>query len=181
MRKSWRSPVLVVATLLGAVLPFSAGVAVADVTLASAPLHASAAVPPAPEPPTVAATDAPDTQPAAADAPAEVSAPAPAPAPSPCAEALDWVAGAGLTLPAGVGYHCPSTEFAHNGAACWYSEACPGQAFIAVNMDRMPGASVEYLHHVVAHEICHILDWQATSWTTEESADACAAAHGAPG
>lgn len=167
-RLSPRGALLTAALLafVSLVLAFSEA-GMADVTLASAPLRPAPAAPPA----AVAATDGPVAEPAAPEAPAA----------GPCAEALDWVAGAGLPLPAGVGYHCPSTEFDHNGAACWYSEACPGLAFIAVNLDRMPDASVEYLHHVVAHEVCHIVDWQSAPWTTEAGADACAAAHGAPG
>ena len=104
----------------------------------------------------------------------------PPPAPSPCSDALAWVAAAGLPLPAGVGFHCPSTQFPHQGAACWHGAPCPRSGFIAINMDRLIGTSVEYLRHVVAHEVCHILDFQATGWSSEASADACAAAHGAP-
>jgi hypothetical protein len=77
----------------------------------------------------------------------------------PCADALAWVAGAGLSLPAGVGYHCPSDEFPHHGAACWNPALCSGAPFIAVNLDLMAGTGTSYLHHVVAHEICHILDF----------------------
>ena len=54
-------------------------------------------------------------------------------------------------------------------------------AHIAINMDRLLGTSTDYLRHVVAHEVCHILDWQNKGWTTEAGADACAAAAGAPG
>ncbi len=125
--------------------------------------------------------------PAPASTPAEVveapSAPAPADPvaePDPCADALSWVADAGLPLPPGVGYHCPSTEFAHHGAACWNNRYCPRTGFIAVNLDLIGDPTPEYLRHVVAHEVCHILEFQATGWSTEASADACAAAHGAP-
>jgi hypothetical protein len=100
---------------------------------------------------------------------------------TPCAEALSWVAAAGLSLPAGAGYHCPSTEFPHQGAACWHAAACPGGRFIAVNMELMGPVSPAYLHHVVAHEVCHILQFDASGNSTEAEADACAAAHGAPG
>jgi len=80
-----------------------------------------------------------------------------------------------------VGYHCPSSQFAHHGAACWNNGTyCPRGGFIAINMDLMAGTSTDYLRHVVAHEICHILEFQAAGRTTEASADACAAAHGAP-
>lgn len=102
-------------------------------------------------------------------------------APDPCADALNWVAAAGLPLPAGVGYHCPSTQFAHQGAACWNGSPCRGSGFIAINMDLLAGTSTAYLRHVVAHEVCHILDFQEIGDTTEAGADACAAAHGASG
>ncbi|HUR22907.1 MAG TPA: hypothetical protein VMZ73_03440 [Acidimicrobiales bacterium] len=133
---------------------------------------------------------APDTAiPAAVgNGPPEVAAPpdlateslAPPRAPNPCSDALAWVAAAGLPLPAGVGFHCPSTQFTHQGAACWHGAPCPKSGFVAINIDRLSGTSIEYLHHVVAHEVCHILEFQATGWSTEASADACAAAHGAP-
>lgn len=125
------------------------------------------------DPPTPVAT--PD------DAAPESASPAPPADASPCADALSWVAAAGLALPAGVGYHCPSTQFAHQGAACWKGAPCPGPGFIAVNMDLLQGTSTAHLRHVVAHEICHILEFQAAGRTTEASADACAAAYGAPG
>lgn len=119
-----------------------------------------------------------------ADGPTPAASPdttAPEPPPSPCADALAWVATAGLPLPDGVGYLCPSTLFPHHGAACWgNSTFCPDRPFVAINMDRLAGTSTEYLRHVVAHEVCHILDFQATGRTTEWGADACAAAHGAP-
>lgn len=114
-----------------------------------------------------------------ADAGPEVAVGLP-PAPDPCADALAWVAAAGLPLPPGVGFQCPSTQFAHQGAACWYTGPCPGQAYIALNTDLLPGADPAYVRHVVAHEVCHILDYQAGRSTTEWAADACAAAHGAP-
>lgn len=103
----------------------------------------------------------------------------PAPAPEPCAEALAWVSAAGLDLPAGVDYLCPSARFPHHGTACWDDWPCPGSAFIEVNLDLMPDATPEYLRHVVAHEICHILDFRDQGWSTEPRADACAAAYGA--
>jgi len=116
---------------------------------------------------------------APADARAE-SAPPPPP-PDSCVDTLAWVAEAGLPLPPGVGYHCPSSQFPHQGAACWDNGSfCPGRGFIAINMDRLGGASDGYLRHVVAHEVCHILEFQATGRSSEPSADACAAAHGAP-
>jgi len=96
------------------------------------------------------------------------------------ADALTWVEGAGLDLPDAVEYRCPSTQFPHHGAACWNGSPCRGSGFIAINMDLMQGASTDYLRHVVAHEVCHIIDFQASGRTTEDGADACAAAHGAP-
>ena len=96
-----------------------------------------------------------------------------------CGDTLTWVAEAGLPLPPGVGYRCPSNQFPHQGAACWNGAPCRGSGFIAVNMDLLAGTSTDYLRHVVAHEVCHILDFQATGTTTESGADACAAAHGA--
>lgn len=119
--------------------------------------------------------------PAAAESPGPTEAEQASPAPTPCSAALAWVEAAGLRLPAGVDYRCPSTDFAHHGAACWNaSGVCPGAGFIAINMDRMPGVSVGYLRHVVAHEVCHIVDFQGTGKTSEAGADACAEAHGAP-
>lgn len=109
----------------------------------------------------------------------EPPAPEPPPPPDPCGDALVWVEAAGLALPDGVGYRCPSTQFAHHGAACWNAWPCPGTGFIAVNLELMAGTGTEYLRHVVAHEICHILDFQRRGWTSEAGADACAAAHGA--
>ena len=131
----------------------------------------TAAIEPVAEP----AAPAPTAVPEEAAVPADAGPPALEP--GPCAAALDWVAGAGLPLPDGIGFHCPSTEYAHQGAACWVT-VC-SSAYIAINMDRLVGASPEYLRHVVAHEICHILDWQTTGRTSEAGADACAAAHGA--
>jgi hypothetical protein len=93
---------------------------------------------------------------------------------------LTWVAGAGLPLPAGVDYRCPSTDFAHHGAACWDASPCPRRGFIAINLALIGVSSPEYLRHVVAHEVCHILEFQSKGRWSEETADACAAAHGAP-
>ena len=118
-------------------------------------------------------------EPLAAEAPAPTSPPEPLA--TPCSDALAWVASAGLPLPGGVDYNCPSTQFAHHGAACWGNATfCPDRAFIAINMDLLHGTSTDYLRHVVAHEVCHILDFQSTGRSTEWGADACAAAHGAP-
>ena len=113
------------------------------------------------------------------EAPPTTAPAAPVGEPDPCAEALAWVADAGLPLPAGVGYHCPSTQFSHHGAACWNGSPCRGSGFIAINLELIGDASPEYLRHVVAHAVCHILDFQPTGRTSEAGADACAAAHGA--
>lgn len=166
-------------TLLSAITvgsPFSAGAGAAKFARVAAP-----AVPPdlPVDPPASVPIQAIETLVGAAPAVVEPEAPAP-PASTPCAEALAWVEAAGLMLPSGIGYRCPSTEFAHHGAACWNAFVCPGTGFIAINTDRMQGTSTEYLHHVVAHEICHIVDFQGTGRSSEAGADACAAAHGAP-
>ena len=47
-------------------------------------------------------------------------------------------------------------------------------------MQLLDGTSTDYLRHVVAHEVCHIVDFQATGVSSEWGADACAADHGAP-
>lgn len=96
-----------------------------------------------------------------------------------CAEALRWVAAAGLPLPAGVGYRCPSTLFAHHGASCWYAAECPRGRFIAINVELMGNVSQTYLRYVVAHEICHMRHFNAGQSSTEGEADACAASYGA--
>jgi hypothetical protein len=113
-------------------------------------------------------------------APESVPEPTPAPAPEsePCADALSAVAAAGLPLPAGVDYRCPSAQFAHHGTACWDDWACPGGAFVEINLDLGAGATPGYMRHVVAHEICHILDFRDRGWSTEPRADACAARYG---
>lgn len=105
-------------------------------------------------------------------------------APSPeelCADALAWVESAGLALPSGTGYHCPSTQFGHHGAACWYAAGCPRGRFIAVNVDLMGQVTPDYVRYVVAHEICHIVQFDAGQASTEADADACAAGYGATG
>jgi hypothetical protein len=135
------------------------------------PVPAPATAELAPAQPVIASVADPAPEPAAA----ETSA-----APDPCAEALAWVAGAGLPLPRATDYRCPSTQYPHQGAACWDDTPCPGMGFVAINMNLLAGTSIPYLHHVVAHEVCHILDFQATGVSSETGADACAAAHGAP-
>lgn len=154
---------------LGLAFPTSAGVAMIPVApvvdvgdvLPSAPAAETPVSPPEPipEPP----------------APAPE---APAPEPEPCVGALDAVAAEGLPLPAGVDYQCPSTRFAHHGAACWDEWPCPGTAFIAINMSLMGNPTPEYLRHVVAHEICHVVDFRDRGWSSEPRADACAAGYG---
>jgi len=127
-----------------------------------------------------AAVEAPVPEAPAPEAPAETSAPEPTA--NPCADALDWVATtAGLPLPAGVDYNCPSAQFSHHGAACWRNSTyCPNGSFIAINTGLFDETDTDYLRHVVAHEVCHIFDFQATGRSSEPSADSCAAAHGAP-
>jgi hypothetical protein len=117
---------------------------------------------PGPEPPPTTAEPAP-----------------PAPPVGTCDDALAWAASVGLPLPAGTGYHCPSTQFAHHGATCWYASPCRSGRFIAINTDLMGPVSQEYFRFVVAHEICHVLQFDATGDSTEAQADACAIAHGA--
>ena len=104
---------------------------------------------------------------------------APAPPAGTCDDALAWTASVGLPLPAGTGYHCPSTQFAHYGATCWYATPCRNGKFIAINAELMGPVSQDYFRFVVAHEICHVLQFDATGDSTEAQADACAIAHGA--
>jgi hypothetical protein len=158
------------ATLLSASaigLPFPTVVATSMVPVA----HTTEVTPELPAP-----APAPVEAPAPESVPAPV--PAPAPEPDPCAGPLAHVAAAGLPLPAGVTYHCPSTLFPHEGTACWDEWPCPGTAFVAINLSRMPDATQEHLRHVVAHEICHIIDFRDRGWSTEPQADACAAEYG---
>ena len=95
-----------------------------------------------------------------------------------CQQARATVAAAGLRLPAGIEYRCPSTQFSHHGAACYDWGPCPDSGFIAINMALIGPATDAYLAHVVAHEICHIYDFQRTGRTSEPGADACAATYG---
>jgi hypothetical protein len=121
------------------------------------------------------------TGPAPAPAPPPTTeAPAPTtPAAGTCDDALAWAASVGLPLPAGTGYHCPSTMFAHHGATCWYATPCRSGKFIAINTQLMGPVTQDYFRFVVAHEICHVLQFDATGDSTEAQADACAIAHGA--
>ena len=112
-------------------------------------------------------------------APPTTAAPPQPPAVDPCQDALTWAASAGLPLPAGTGYHCPSMQFAHHGATCWYAPPCRNGRLIAINVELMGPVSQEYFRFVVAHEICHVMQFDATGDSTEAQADACAIAHGA--
>lgn len=117
----------------------------------------------------------------AADPPApraEPEAPTSPSASDLCRDALASAAKVRLPLPPGVDYRCPSSQYAHHGTACWDWGPCRGGGFIAINLDLLAGRSPEYVRHVVAHEVCHILDFQGWGASTEASADACASAHG---
>ncbi len=100
-----------------------------------------------------------------------------------CAEARQWVAEHGLTLPAGWGFRCPGTAIvageARWGVACWNCEG-NGSSWIAVDIGRI-GSSTAALRYVIAHETCHAIDYVGVlGITTEVGADLCAAVHGAP-
>ena len=123
-------------------------------------------------------------------APPTTAAPAPAPARvepswgnSPeqrCASALQWVSGQGLNLPAGWGYRCPGKALVNGaekwGLACWNCEGTG--SWIAVDIGRI-GSSDAALRYVVAHEICHAIDYMTLGASSELGADLCAATHGA--
>lgn len=98
-----------------------------------------------------------------------------------CAGALQWVAQRGLALPAGWGFRCPGQAVVNGtprwGMACWNCEG--NGSWIAVDIARI-GASDATLRHVVAHEICHAVDYMTLGLSTEIGADLCAALHGAP-
>ena len=160
-------PTLMTLLAVGVPVPTQSGVAVGPVVLVADGVQVTAALPPRAE-----------VAPFEPSAPEPPPAPAPEPELEPCSAALAGVAAGGLELPAGVEYQCPSTRFAHQGAACWVDWPCPGRAFIAINMSRLQGATPEYLRHVVAHEICHIIDFRDRGWSTEPRADACAAEYG---
>lgn len=96
-----------------------------------------------------------------------------------CEDALAWTASVGLPLPPGTGYRCPSAMFAHHGASCWYAGPCPNSKFVAINTELMGPVSQQYFRYVVAHEICHMMHFDAGRSSTEAEADACAAAYGA--
>ena len=98
-----------------------------------------------------------------------------------CAAARQWVAAHGLVLPAGWGFRCPGQALVEGtprwGMACWNCEGTG--SWIAIDITRI-GASEATLRHVIAHEICHALEYTALALTTELTADLCAALHGAP-
>ena len=98
-----------------------------------------------------------------------------------CAAALKWVGQRGLVLPAGWGFRCPGQAPENGqprwGVACWN---CEGDgSWVAVDVGRI-GASDATLRYVVAHEICHAIDYMGLGTSTELGADLCAAVHGAP-
>jgi hypothetical protein len=100
-----------------------------------------------------------------------------------CAAAHRWVEAHGLVLPAGFAFRCPDPAVFADGASrwgttCWNCGVGTG-SYIAINIDRI-GSSDDTLRYVIAHETCHAIENAMTSTTSEASADACAAAHGAP-
>lgn len=98
-----------------------------------------------------------------------------------CASARQWVAQQGLVLPGGWGFRCPSRAVVDGadrwGLACWNCEGTG--SWIAVDIDRI-GISLVTLRYVIAHEICHAVDYTLLGLSTEIGADLCAALHGAP-
>jgi hypothetical protein len=99
-----------------------------------------------------------------------------------CANARQWVAEHGLALPAGWGYRCPGQALENGtprwGVACWNCNG-DGQSWIAIDIGRI-GASDKALRYVIAHEICHAIEYTTLGISTELTADLCAALHGAP-
>jgi hypothetical protein len=99
-----------------------------------------------------------------------------------CANARQWVAQQGLTLPAGWGYRCPGQAIVDGaprwGVACWN---CNGdnQSWIGIDIGRI-GSSDKALRYVVAHETCHANEYVKLGISTEITADLCAALYGAP-
>ena len=114
--------------------------------------------------------------------PAPVVLPANFTAEERCANARQWVAQQGLVLPAGWGYRCPGQAVVDGapkwGMACWNCNG-DGQSWIAVDIGRI-GASDKALRYVIAHEICHAIEYMGLGISTEITADLCAALHGAP-
>ena len=139
-----------------------------------------------PPPPTTAVTATREvTVTQRAQTPAAAPAPAPMSVEQRCAESRSWDAAHGLVLPAGWGFRCPDANpvdgtDSHWGTTCInVAGACPGTAYVAINVGLI-GPSQDRLHYVMAHELCHANELATTGHTTEDSADACAAAHGAP-
>lgn len=134
-----------------------------------------------PRPVAPAATAPPVTAPPATR-PAPVALPGNFTAEERCANARQWVAQHGLVLPAGWGYRCPGQALENGtprwGVACWNC-AGDGQSWIAVDIGRI-GASDKALRYVIAHEICHAIEYTTLGISTELTADLCAATHGAP-
>lgn len=153
-----------------------------------APEPTTVAVPvpvPTPKPaaPIVAPVAAPDPVPDAEPVAMQAPDPPAAGAAERCSSARQWVAAHGLVLPAGFAFRCPDPAIFADGASRWgttcWNCGAPGGSYIAINIDRI-GSSDDTLHYVVAHETCHAIQDVTTGVTSEESADACAAAHGAP-
>ena len=98
-----------------------------------------------------------------------------------CANARQWVAEHGLVLPAGWGFRCPGQALENGtprwGVACWNCNG-DGQSWIAVDIGRI-GASDKALRYVIAHEICHAVEYTTLGISTELTADLCAGTHGA--
>jgi hypothetical protein len=152
----------------------------------------------APDPPTtVAAEPAPAPPPlAVVQVATVVREPEPVPEPEPlqaqppatsaaerCAAARQWGEAHGLALPKGFAFRCPDPAVFADGASrwgttCWNCGIGAG-SYVAINIDRI-GSSDDALRYVIAHETCHAIENVVTSTTSEASADACAAAHGAP-
>lgn len=119
-----------------------------------------------------------------------VTAPAPSPPPPAvpaaaseadrCEAARRWVAERGLEAPSGWAFRCPDEARdergqGHWGIACWN---CEGGSYIGINI-RLIGSSDAALRYVVAHEICHAVDYVTLGLSTELTADLCATLHGA--
>jgi hypothetical protein len=88
-----------------------------------------------------------------------------------CSAARAAIERAGLHLPAGFDFWCPSSEYPRWGAA---SVPPCGNCFVAINAAAI-GPNDAKLRHVIAHEFCH-----ANGVDDEQGADACAARHGFP-
>src|SRR5690349_21803234 len=92
-----------------------------------------------------------------------------------CAAILATVEAAHLYLPGEFAFRCPfdPDTAQHLGATVWNGT----RGWVALNLAnvRSFGASPEF---TLAHETCHAWEYDATGATTEDAADACAAAHG---